>query len=298
MTLEQLRIFIAVAEREHVTRAAEALNLTQSATSAAIAALETRHAVRLFDRIGRRIVLTDAGRRFLTDARAVLARATLAERALDDLAGLKRGSLRLSASQTVANYWLPEMMHRFHRDYPGVRLTTSIGNSVQVMQRLHDIDVDIGIIEGEPSDQSLASCQIPGDSLALVVAHTHPWVKHPPRKTSDLLQSPWVLREQGSGTRAALETLLNKAGHTCKDLEVAFELPANEAVCTAVEAGAGAAVLSNLVVRRSLEAGTMAALPFGLPVRTFHLLWHGERQLSQIERRFLDIAGCDPGSAG
>ena len=103
MTLEQLRIFIAVAEKQHVTQAARQLNLTQSATSAAIAALETRYGIKLFDRIGRGIVLTQTGRDFLNEAREVVARAKAAAQVLDDLAGLKRGSLTLAASQTVAN---------------------------------------------------------------------------------------------------------------------------------------------------------------------------------------------------
>jgi len=292
MTLDQLRIFIAVAEREHVTRAAEVLNLTQSATSAAIAALEARHAVRLFDRIGRRIVLTDAGRRFLSEARAVLARASLAERTLEDLAGLKRGILRLAASQTVATYWLPEVMQNFHRKFPDILLTTRIGNSKQVMTALHDLQVDIGIIEGVPSDPVLSSCALPGDHLALVVGQKHPWVPNPPDTIEALLQSPWVLRETGSGTRDALETLLEKGGLSCADLNVAFELPANEAVCTAIEAGAGAGLLSKLVVRRSIEAGTIVALPFKLPRRTFYLLWHHERHPTHAEKQFLEIAGC------
>jgi DNA-binding transcriptional LysR family regulator len=114
MTLEQLRIFIAVAEKQHVTRAAAELNLTQSATSAAIAALEARYGIKLFDRVGRGIVLTQTGRDFLNEAREVVARAEAAAQVLDDLAGLKRGSLTVAASQTVANYcqtvanyWLP-----------------------------------------------------------------------------------------------------------------------------------------------------------------------------------------------
>src|SRR5262249_10184228 len=107
MTLEQLRIFEAVAQREHVTRAAEALNLTQSAVSAAIAALEDRHAVALFSRVGRRIELTDAGRLFLDEASAVLARARAAELALSEIAGLERGALTIYASQTIASYSLP-----------------------------------------------------------------------------------------------------------------------------------------------------------------------------------------------
>src|ERR1700744_3265562 len=106
MTLEQLRIFIAVAEHQHVTRAAGELNLTQSATSAATAALEARYGINRFDRVGRGIVLTRTGRDFLDEARGVVARAKAAVQVLNDLAGLKRGSLKIGASPTVANYWL------------------------------------------------------------------------------------------------------------------------------------------------------------------------------------------------
>src|ERR1700760_2819951 len=113
MTLEQLRIFVAVADKQHVTQAAKELNLTQSATSAAIAALEKRYGITLFDRVGRGIVLTHTGRTFLSEARAVLARARSAEQALRDIAGLKSGKLVLAASQTVANYWLPPRLQVF-----------------------------------------------------------------------------------------------------------------------------------------------------------------------------------------
>src|ERR1700676_1991912 len=120
MTLEQLRIFIAVAEKQHVMRAASELNLTQSATSAAIAALEARYGIKLFDRVGRGIVLTQTGRDFLDEARQVVARAKAAAQVLNDLAGLKRGSLTLAASQTVANYWLPSRIGTFRKAHPGI----------------------------------------------------------------------------------------------------------------------------------------------------------------------------------
>jgi len=113
MTLEQLRIFVAVAEREHVTRAARDLNLTQSAKSSAIAVLESHYQTKLFDRVGRGIVLTTAGRAFLAEAKAVLARAEAAKHVLADLAGLRRGTIHLAASQTVGNYWLPRYLERF-----------------------------------------------------------------------------------------------------------------------------------------------------------------------------------------
>lgn len=296
MTLEQLRIFVAVAEREHVTQAAAALNLTQSAVSAAIAALEERHAVRLFDRVGRRIVLTEAGRVFLDEARAVLARATQAERLLGDLAGLRRGTLRLGASQTVANYWLPALMQRFRAEHPGVSLTLVTGNTDKVAQLVHDARVDLGFVEGEIDDPSLAVRPLPGDRLALVAAPGHDWTRRPPLASADLKGSPWVLREPGSGTRMVLEDVLAGQGLTPDDLDVVLELPSNEAVRTAVEAGAGAAILSTLVVQSSLASGRLLRVSFDLPPRPFHVLRHRERHLSLAEQRFLEFAAAADGA--
>src|ERR1700731_3493252 len=169
MTLEQLRIFIAVAEKQHVTQAPRELNLTQSATSAAIAALETRYDIKLFDRIGRGIVLTQTGRDFLIEARAVLARARAAAQVLNDLAGLKRGSLTIAASQTVANYWLPPRIQAFHKAHPGVDLHITIANTEQVARAVHQGSADIGFVEGEVDDALLAVKKIDGDSLIVVV---------------------------------------------------------------------------------------------------------------------------------
>src|ERR1700674_1853491 len=120
MTLDQLRVFVAVAERQHVTRAAEALNLAQSAVSASIAGLEARHGTKLFHRVGRGIELTEAGGVFLNEARAVLARAEAAELVLSELGDLKRGTLAVQASQTIASYWLPRHLVAFRRAYPGI----------------------------------------------------------------------------------------------------------------------------------------------------------------------------------
>lgn len=289
MTLEQLRIFIAVAEREHVTQAAAFLNLTQSATSAAIAALEERHTVQLFDRVGRRIVLTDAGRLFLGEARAVLARAEQATRLLGDLAGMKRGTLRLAASQTIANYWLPPLMQTFRREHPGIVLELAVGNTSEVAQMVHAATVDLGIVEGEINDTALAIHSLCGDRLALVVAPGHSWANQPPSGSDDLKAGPWVMREAGSGTRAVCETALARHGLHIEDVEMAFELPSNEAVRIAVESGAGAAILSTLVVAPAIDAGRLISVEFDLPPRRFHVLRHKERHLSLAEQSFLEL---------
>ena len=152
MTLEQLRIFIAVAERQHVTRAADVLNLTQSAVSSAITTLEARHGVALFDRVGRGIVLNRAGEMFLAEARKVLAQAQAAEAALADLSGLERGRLSIHASQTIASYWLPPRLTRFHEAHPGIEIDVAIGNTAQVARAVAEGDAEIGLVEGLVDD--------------------------------------------------------------------------------------------------------------------------------------------------
>src|SRR5690349_20551224 len=129
MTLEQLRIFIAVAEREHLTQAALSLHLTPSAVSSAIRTLEERYSVALFHRTGRRIELTETGHAFLAEAKATVARARETELFLAEVGDLRRGSLTLAASQTIASYWLPPVVMRLHQRYPGVDLRVSAANT-------------------------------------------------------------------------------------------------------------------------------------------------------------------------
>ena len=290
MTLEQLRIFVAVAELEHVTRASQSLNLTQSATSAAIAALESRYATKLFNRIGRRIELTDAGRVFLVEARAVLARAASAETVLSDFAGLARGSLSLAASQTVGNYWLPPLLHRYQSLHPGIRLSLRIGNTEQVAAWVIEGIADLGVIEGKLDEPALAIQAIADDELVLVVGARHPWAKRRSVAPRDLRNTSWVLRERGSGTRAIFEDALAKFGLAATDLDVALELPSNEAVRSAVAAGAGATVISKLVVAALLKTRALVALDLPLEKRHFSILRHEERYLTKAEREFYRLA--------
>jgi DNA-binding transcriptional LysR family regulator len=289
MTLEQLRIFVAVAEREHVTRAAADLNLTQSATSAAVAALEARYATKLFDRIGRRIELTQAGKLFLIEARAVLARAGAAETMLADLAGLKRGSLAIAASQTVGNYWLPPLMHRYRAAFPGITLNLTIGNTETVSAMVRDGLADIGFIEGTVDDSVLSVTPVAEDELVLVVGAALAPARKRAVSVADLKALPWVFRERGSGTRSIFEAALARLGLDAADLAIGLELPSNEAVRTAVEDGAGAAVLSRLVIADALEAGTLVALDLALPRRRFFALRHKERAVTQAEREFYNL---------
>jgi DNA-binding transcriptional LysR family regulator len=304
MTLEQLRIFVATAERQHVTQAGRDLNLTQSAVSAAISALEASYSIKLFDRIGRRIELTEVGRLFLIEARAVLARAAAAEAVLSDLAGLQRGSLVLAASQTVANYWLPRHVHQYHAAYPGIRIETLIGNTQTVSTMVRDGVAQLGFVEGAIDDPALSIVQVDEDELVIVIGSAHAAkgtrlstqdFKGLDLKDMDLKEMPWVVREPGSGTRAVFEAAMLAAGIQPSEINIQLELPSNEAVSAAVKAGAGAAMLSKLVVDSSIGSGALERLKIDLPKRPFYMLRHKERYVTQAERAFIRVVEASAG---
>lgn len=284
MTLEQLRIFVGVAEREHMTRAAEDLNVTQSAASAAIAALEARHGIALFDRVGRGIALTEAGRMFLEEARAVLGQAASAELALADFGQLRRGTLRIVASQTIAGYWLPTHLAAFRARYPGVTLEVSVDNSEGAAARVRSGDEALGFVEAEIDDPGLDRLAVAEDRLVLVSAAPFERVD-----AEWLAAAPWIVREPGSGTRSSAETALAALGVDPSTRTIAMTLPSNEAVRTAVEAGAGVAVLSALVVRHALGTGALHAAPLDLPPRNFFALHHKERRRHKAVEALLEL---------
>jgi DNA-binding transcriptional LysR family regulator len=279
MTLEQLRIFVAVAERRHVTKAAAALGMTQSAASAAIAALERRYGARLFDRVGRGIELTDTGHRFLPEARAVLDQMTSARAVLEDLSDPATGTVSIAASQTIASYWLPRRLTAYHTEYPRVRLDVQIGNTRQVEAAVLEGRADIGLVEGRTESSALLRRQVDQDRLVLVVARGQPLPKETAPGRPDLRAVSWVVREAGSGTRAGLEDLAAKDGLTLDDLRVFLVLPSNEAVREAVEAGACATIISEHVVASAIAAGRLKALPIDLPPRDFAVLRHRDRHV-------------------
>jgi DNA-binding transcriptional LysR family regulator len=291
MTLDQLRVFVAVAERQHMTRAAESLNIAQSAASASIAALEGRHGARLFHRVGRGIELTQAGQAFLVEARAVLARAAAAEHVLSDLGDLSRGTLLVQASQTIASYWLPRHLVAFRRAHPGIDIQLTVGNTAQVAAAIHDGLAELGFVEGAVHDKLLESRKVARDQLVIVVAPDHPWANTARITPAQLHTSDWVLREPGSGTRTVFEAALESFGIAPASLHVALTLPSNESVRAAVEAGMGATALSASVAAPSIEAGLLHPVGLALPERDFHVLRHTERYRSRPAEALLALIG-------
>ena len=284
MTLDQLRVFVEVAERGHVTRAAEALHISQSAASAAIAALEEHYQIKLFDRVGRGIQLSEAGRIFVREARAVLERASMAQSVLQDLAGSPAGPIALAASQTIATYWLPNRLAAFHLANPCVRLNVAIRNTHEVESAVADGEVSIGLVEGPTQHPVVSRIRIDHDQMVLVVAAGRAAPAENPGGKVDLRALNWVIREPGSGTRRALEDLVAREGLSLEDLNIFLELPGNEAVRAAVEAGAGATIISRHVVASAIAAGRLKEIPIDLPQREYALLRHRDRHATLGQR--------------
>jgi len=289
MNFEQLRIFVAVAERLHVTQAAKALNITQSSASVAIAALEHQYRVKLFDRVGRRIELTEAGRLFLAPAQDLLARVADAEAVFNELAGLERGSISLHTSHTIANYWMPDVVRRFQSLYSKITLNIAIANTQRVTQAVLHGEADLGFVEGPVDVPVLARLKVKGDILCLVVGRDHPWAQKDSATAQELPEIDWVMRERGSGTRAEFEQFLVRNDVDPSALRVVLELPSNGAVRAAVEGGAGAAALPIVNVRRSIEVGELHKVEVPFQPRPYHVLWYKERARSKAVSVLLEF---------
>lgn len=285
MTLEQLRIFIAVANDQHIRKASEKLNLTQSAVSAAIKALEERYQTKLFDRVGRSIVLNPVGFQFLVEAEKIVSSVKAGEAVLTDLSGLKTGEVHIMASRTVGAYWLPTRLVKFHSLHPAIKLFIRMGNSDDVSEAVTSGVADIGIIES-PRDVAGVSCRaIAQDEMVVVVGVGHPWANSS-SEIGSLSESSWVLREPGSGTRTAFENMLRDLGTPRTGIRVDMELPDNEAILGVIKSGLGATLISKHVAASGLDHGTLALANI-LPIRRgYYLLRNEQRYKSKASDAF------------
>ncbi|KZY42108.1 LysR family transcriptional regulator [Roseovarius sp. HI0049] len=291
MTLDQLRIFLAVAERAHVTRAADALKMTQSAVSAALRALEAQHGVQLFDRVGRGITLTEAGRSFVPAAKSVLHQAETAELILDDLSARPRGRLRIEASQTVATYFLPPALVRLRQTHPDLAVRLVVGNTSSVARAVADGAADLGFVEGEVAHGDLRTRVVARDELVLIMRRDHPAARTP-MSAKAYRKLDWVMREEGSGTRSEVEAHLAQMGLTMEDLTVFLEIPSNEAVLSAVAGSDCVSMVSRRVVDALAEDGAVHQRRVTWaprPERPFTVLSHPERHRTRAVEALLAL---------
>ena len=263
MTFEQLRIFLAVAELLHFTRAAEALYMTQPAVSAAIQSLEAEYGVKLFHRAGRNTQITDAGKLLQMEAQKILEQVALTEQGLRELNNMQQGELKLGASLTIGNYWLPSKISQFKRQYPGISVKCTLGNAEEICQGTAIGLFDLGLVTGEvkASVQNCLRQEVVGsDRLQIVVGKSHSWYKRKEISPEELLTTTWVMRESGSGAQQVFEQALQSWGIDPTQLNVVLVLNSSEMVKAVVESGVDAAAIPELMVQNELKLSTLHAV--------------------------------------
>jgi len=291
LTLRQLQIFVAVAETGSTASAAEAVHLTQSASSAALRELENLLQCNLFDRVGKRLLLNDSGRQLLPQARLLLHEASDIElqfrpEQTSDISGLNLGS-----STTIGIYLLPHILGQYSHQCAPQPSRIMVANTIDIVNAVANFDVDAGFIEG--------FCHQPGlqvepwlyDELIVVAAPSHPIVASMGKgkvSLTALRDSSWLLREPGSGTREAVEHALLPKLHY---LTPAAEFSNSEAIKNATLAGLGLACISRLVVHDLLQQGKLVEIRSVLPKlqRQFYLITAKKKTVSTKLMALLDF---------
>ena len=285
-TLRQIEVFVATAQRGNVTQAGAALGMTQSAASMALADFENQLGTRLFDRVGKRLVLNEDGRMLYPRAVEMVECA----HELEQLFG-KAGravDLRLGASSTVGNYLLPQLIGQFRKQRPGSRFALEVGNTRQVMQRVLHFEVDVGFVEGPCMAPDIEPVFWRSDELAICVRPDDPLAQPGGATIEALRAAEWILREPGSGTREVVEQLLTSQ---LGDIKLAMELGGTEAIKRAVESGIGISCLPKVALVGAIERGNLMMLdtPFLKLTRALHILLHKQKHRTEGLESFLEF---------
>jgi len=261
-TLRQLEVFLGIAHQQNVSKAAKALNLSQSAASSALKELEQQFDVQLFDRIGKRLQLNEQGRLIRPKAESLLAQASDLEQTL--LKHADAGHLKVGATLSIGNYLAVSIMAEMMSQQPNANISLEVANTSGISQKVLNFDLDIGLIEGELQHADLDVIPWRDDELAVFCSPNHPLAKKTVVTDKDLLAARWILRESGSGTRQAFERAMHGI---LPNLIVAHELQHTEAIKRAVEADLGLGCLSQITLEDAFKRGSLIRLP--VPQRDF-----------------------------
>lgn len=292
----KLRVFCTVAETKSFSKASSIIHLTQPAVSLQVQALEEIYESKLFDRSNNTVTLTPAGRVLYKYAKEILNLYAGAERDIGSLTGLVKGSLSVGASSTIANYMLLAVIADFKRIHPKTKINLLVGNSKRVVELLNSGNVDLGLVEGDVTRQKILIDHLIEDELMVVIPPDHPWAGQETVTLSELAQEPFILREEGSGTRQMIEKHLTKHGLSPQNMNVSLILGSTEAIKSAVEQGLGVSVLSQWAVRKEISAGTLRQLHFPeiRLIRSFSMVHNRNGTLSHAFERFIEYLKAYP----
>lgn len=292
-TLRQIAVFAAVARQESVSRAAEVLAMSQSATSTALGELERQYDAQLFDRVGKKLHLNELGQALLPQAIDLLERADALESQLQGRAGF--GRLRIGATLTIGNYLATLIVADFLKRHPEGEIALEVHNTQTIVDQIVRYELDLGLIEGSCRHPDLIVEPWVADELVVFCAPGHPLADVGSATLAELASESWIVREAGSGTRATLDQAWR---HHHAEFKVRLELEHTEAIKRAVEFGLGIGCISRLALREAFRRGSLVAIetPELDLRRSFHFLRHRRKFQTAGMREFMVL--CRAMTAG
>jgi DNA-binding transcriptional LysR family regulator len=288
MDLRQLEIFVKVAELKSFSKAAQALRLTQPTVSEHIRTLEQELGVRLLDRLGRGAEATRAGQLLLSHATRMLQLQRETLQAMDSFQGRLAGDLHVAASTIPGEYVLPSLIGRFKEKFPDIVISLLIGDSRAVIDWVIDGRAEVAVVGAKLPHRGIEYRELMPDELVVVVPVAHPWHGKKEIGLADLRAEAMLLREQGSGTRAAFESALAQAGQDLSAFRIVGEMGSTQAIKQAVKAGVGVSVISRRAVDEECRSGLVWCLKIrDLKItRAFHIATHRDRSRSPLAEAF------------
>ncbi len=262
----RLQVFHTVARLLSFTKAAEELHMTQPAVTFQVRQLEEYYNTRLFDRTHNRISLTEAGRLVYRYADRIFQLYAEMDDAVREITGQISGTVVIGASTTIAEYMLPSLLGDFKAQYPEVNIHLKVSNTEGIVSMVENNVIDLGVVEAPVTNKSLVveTCRM--DELVAIVPPAHPLAGRESVTIAELVEYPFICREEGSGTREVISEYLQRAGSSPSEINVCMELGSPEAIKGAVEAGMGISIMSRATIGKELQLGTLVAVPLDPPL--------------------------------
>lgn len=290
-TLRQLEVFLATAHHENISRAAADLAMSQSAASSALKELEQQFDIQLFERAGKKLILNDFGRLIRPQAEALLSQANNLEQTLTQHEEV--GSLKVGATLTIGNYLCVGIMARYMELYQHAKVAMSVANTETILQQVAHFEIDVGLIEGESWHPDMDIIPWRDDELIAFCAPQHPLAKKKKLSDTDLLETTWIVRETGSGTRQTFGYAMHGI---LSELNILLELQHTEAIKRAVEAGLGIGCLSKISLQEAFKRGSL--VPLTIPhrhfKRHFYFVLHKQKYISSSIEKWLQLCRAWP----
>ncbi len=291
MADRRLQVFHTVARLLSFTKAAETLHMTQPAVTFQVRQLEEHFNTRLFDRTHNRISLTDAGVRVNEYAERIFQLYGEMENSIREMTGEISGAVTIGASTTVAEYMLPSLLGDFKEKYPEVNLHLKVSNSEGIVSMVENNTIDLGVVESPVANKNLMVEICKYDQLVVIMPPNHPLAERRQVSFKDILQYPFICREEGSGTREVISEYLGSMSCCDRDLNIVMELGSPEAIKGAVEAGMGLSVVSSATIQKELKLGTLVSIPLDPPLRRPYSFVHQKQKFRlRVMEELLDFA--------